>query len=83
MELSAPALWINQTFNSFDVGITTFIHKLQELAGPFFTPFFASVRAFSMSCFPSRLLYHKHIGIIRRPYIFFYQFANWLLYSFA
>ena len=43
MELSTPALWINQTFNSFDVGITTFIHKLQELAGPFFTPFFECV----------------------------------------
>ncbi len=43
MELSAPALWINQTFNSFDVGITTFVHKLQELAGPFFTPFFECV----------------------------------------
>ena len=40
MELSAPAYWINTTFADFDVGITTAVHKLYDLAGGFFTPFF-------------------------------------------
>ena len=43
MELSAPALWINTTFADFDAGITTAVHKLYELAGGFFTPFFEGV----------------------------------------
>ena len=40
MELSAPAYWINTTFADFDVGIITAVHKLYDLAGGFFTPFF-------------------------------------------
>ena len=43
MELSAPALWINSTFAGFDAGITTAVHKLYDLAGGFFTPFFEGV----------------------------------------
>lgn len=43
MELTAPALWINQTFAGFDTAVTTAVHKLYELAGAFFTPFFEGV----------------------------------------
>ena len=43
MEISAPAMWINQTFAGFDASITTAVHKLYELAGGFFTPFFEGV----------------------------------------
>ena len=43
MELTAPAMWLNSAFASFDVDITTFVHKLYELAGGFFTPFFEGV----------------------------------------
>ena len=43
MEISAPAMWINQTFAGFDASVTTAVHKLYELAGGFFTPFFEGV----------------------------------------
>ena len=43
MELTAPALWINQTFSGFDVAVTTAVHKLYEWGGAFFTPFFEGV----------------------------------------
>ena len=43
MEITAPALWINQAFAGFDESVTTAVHKLYELAGPFFTPFFKGV----------------------------------------
>lgn len=43
MELTAPALWINETFADFDVRITTAVHELYKLAGDFFTPFFNGV----------------------------------------
>lgn len=46
MEITAPALWINQTFAGFDASITTAVHKLYELAGSFFTPFFEGVSFF-------------------------------------
>lgn len=46
MEMTAPALWINETFASFDVGITTAVHKLYDLAGGFFTPFFELISLF-------------------------------------
>ena len=46
MEITASALWINQTFAAFDAGITTAIHKLYDLAGGFFTPFFELVSLF-------------------------------------
>ena len=40
MTETASALWINSTFAGFDVAITTAIHKLYEIGGGFFTPFF-------------------------------------------
>lgn len=43
MELSAPAQWINQIFAGFDVSVTTAVHKLYEIGGAFFTPFFEGV----------------------------------------
>ena len=43
MDITAPALWINSTFAGFDEAIATAVHKLSELAGGFFTPFFAGV----------------------------------------
>ncbi|MBO5496197.1 MAG: phosphatase PAP2 family protein [Oscillospiraceae bacterium] len=46
MEITASALWINQTFAAFDTGITTAVHKLYDLAGGFFTPFFELVSLF-------------------------------------
>ena len=46
MEITAPAMWINETFTSFDVGVTTAVHKLYDLAGGFFTPFFELISLF-------------------------------------
>lgn len=43
MEITASAMWINETFAAFDVGITTAVHKLYDMAGGFFTPFFELV----------------------------------------
>ena len=43
MEISAPAQWINQTFAGFDVSVTTAVHKLYEIGGAFFTPFFEGI----------------------------------------
>lgn len=40
MEITAAALWLNTFFSEFDLGITLAIHRLYELAGWFFTPFF-------------------------------------------
>ena len=40
MELSAAASWINATFSSFDIGVSTAVHELYNFAGGFFTPFF-------------------------------------------
>ena len=46
MEITAPAIWINQTFAGFDESITTAVHSLYNLAGGFFTPFFEGVSFF-------------------------------------
>ncbi len=40
MTETASALWINSTFAGFDIAITTAIHRLYEIGGGFFTPFF-------------------------------------------
>ena len=40
MTESASAIWINSVFAGFDVAITTAIHRLYEVGGGFFTPFF-------------------------------------------
>ena len=64
MNVSAAALWLNTTFAGFDLGITSAIHKLYELAGGFFTPF---LEFFSLLCDPvviiiiALLLFHSHI----------------------
>lgn len=39
MPISESAIWINSTFADFDLGITTAIHNLYNIAGGFFTPF--------------------------------------------
>ena len=43
MDISPAAMWINQTFAEFDLAGTAAVHKLYELAGDFFTPFFQGV----------------------------------------
>lgn len=43
MEITAPAQWINQTFAGFDAAVTTAVHKLYEIGGAFFTPFFEGI----------------------------------------
>ena len=43
MTVTAPALWINSVFAGFDASITLAIHKLYEIGGGFFTPFFEFV----------------------------------------
>ncbi len=43
MEVSGFALWLNSTFGSFDASAALFVHKLYDLAGAFFTPFFEGV----------------------------------------
>ena len=40
MELNAAAIWINNTFASFDQNMAVLVHKLYDTAGWFFTPFF-------------------------------------------
>ena len=40
MEINAAAIWINNTFASFDQAMAVLIHKLYDLSGSFFTPFF-------------------------------------------
>lgn len=43
MALTAAAIWLNTFFADFDIAVTIFIHKLYELCGDFFTPFFELV----------------------------------------
>ena len=38
--MNTAAIWINNFFSSFDQYMVVLIHKLYELAGGFFTPFF-------------------------------------------
>ncbi len=40
MTVTAAALWLNSFFAQFDAAITLFIHRLYEIGGGFFTPFF-------------------------------------------
>ena len=40
MEMNTAAIWINNTFAAFDQWMVVFIHKLYEIGGGFFTPFF-------------------------------------------
>lgn len=40
MEITAAAHWINTAFADFDLGVTAAVHKLYEVGGWFFTPFF-------------------------------------------
>ena len=40
MEMNAAAVWINNTFAAFDQSMVVWIHKLYEIGGGFFTPFF-------------------------------------------
>lgn len=40
MTETASALWLNAAFSSFDLAVTAAIHRLYEIGGGFFTPFF-------------------------------------------
>ena len=40
MEMNAAAIWINDTFAAFDQSMAVLVHKLYEIGGGFFTPFF-------------------------------------------
>ena len=43
MTETASALWINSTFAGFDIAVTTASHRVYEVGGGFFTPFFGFV----------------------------------------
>lgn len=43
MDISAVALWLNTVFAGFDASVAVLIHKLYEICGVFFTPFFELV----------------------------------------
>ncbi|MDO4982639.1 MAG: phosphatase PAP2 family protein [Eubacteriales bacterium] len=43
MTLTPAVLWLNTVFAAFDMNVTLFIHKLYEMGGGFFTPFFELV----------------------------------------
>ena len=43
MGLTSAALWLNTVFAAFDMNITMLIHKLYEIGGGFFSPFFAFI----------------------------------------
>ena len=40
MDMNAVAIWINNTFAAFDQAMAVQVHKLYEIGGGFFTPFF-------------------------------------------
>lgn len=40
MDMNAAAIWINNTFAAFDQSMTVLVHKLYDIGGGFFTPFF-------------------------------------------
>lgn len=43
MEINAAAMWLNTTMADFDQSVTLAIHRLYDVAGGFFTPFFEFV----------------------------------------
>ena len=40
MEITAAAQWLNSTFASFDQSVTLLVHRLYDVGGSFFSPFF-------------------------------------------
>lgn len=46
MQISAAALWLNTVFADLDLSITLLIHKLYEIGGGFFSPFFEFISFF-------------------------------------
>lgn len=40
MDMNAAAIWINNTFAAFDQSMAVLVHKLYDIGGGFFTPFF-------------------------------------------
>ena len=40
MDMNAAAIWINSTFAAFDQSMAVLVHKLYDIGGGFFTPFF-------------------------------------------
>ena len=46
MEINAAAAWLNSTFGNLDVSVALAVHKLHDMAGGFFTPFFEVISFF-------------------------------------
>ena len=46
MEINAAAAWLNSTFGNLDVSVALAVHKLYDMAGWFFTPFFEVISFF-------------------------------------
>ena len=46
MEINAAAAWLNSTFGNLDVSVALAVHKLYDMAGGFFTPFFEVISFF-------------------------------------
>ena len=46
MEINAAAAWLNSTFGNLDVSVALAVHKLYDMAGRFFTPFFEVISFF-------------------------------------
>ena len=46
MEINAAAAWLNSTFGNLDVSVALAVHKLYDIAGGFFTPFFEVISFF-------------------------------------
>lgn len=40
MDMNSAAIWINNTFAAFDQSMAVLVHKLYDIGGGFFTPFF-------------------------------------------
>ena len=40
MDMNAAAIWINNTFAAFDQSMAVLVHKLYDIGGGFFNPFF-------------------------------------------
>ena len=43
MEINAAAMWLNTAMADFDQSVTLAVHRLYDVAGGFFTPFFEFV----------------------------------------
>lgn len=51
MEINAAAAWLNSTFGNLDVSVALAVHKLYDIAGGFFTPFFEVISFFGKAVY--------------------------------